>query len=232
MIYPIDRPEIELLKLKGYKISNPHDAVDLFEKHLAQFTGATYAVATDSLTHAIELVIRLLLHQKKIKVGDTISVPKHTYISIPQMLNKLRLKISWNESHWQGVYQLNPLCVADAALRFKKDMHVPNLFQCLSFQIKKRLPIGRGGAILVDNYDDYIWLRKACYDGRNLGVEWKKDSIEQVGYHYYMTPEDAARGLLLMLDHESIVSNESDLGDWSNYPDISKMKFAESLAHD
>jgi dTDP-4-amino-4,6-dideoxygalactose transaminase len=71
-------------------------------------------------------------------------------------------------------------------------------FQALSFQMKKRLPIGRGGAILCNDYESYKWFKKACYDGRNLEKNYMDDNIEFCGWHMYMTPEDAARGLILM----------------------------------
>ena len=49
-----------------------------FEEAIADFFGAPYAVATDCCTHALELCLRL-------KNAKTISVPKHTYISVPML---------------------------------------------------------------------------------------------------------------------------------------------------
>jgi dTDP-4-amino-4,6-dideoxygalactose transaminase len=66
---------------------------------------------------------------------------------------------------------------------------------CLSFQFKKHLPIGRGGMILLDNIDQYNRLQRLSYDGRDRKLSWPKDTIYEAGYHYYMTPEDAARGI-------------------------------------
>jgi dTDP-4-amino-4,6-dideoxygalactose transaminase len=110
-------------------------------------------------------------------------------------LVKLKQDFNWTEEKWQGIYYLNPLKIIDGSLRLKKNMYERGSFHCLSFQAKKRLPIGRGGMILTDDEQAYRWLKKASYDGRNPGTPWKLDSIEMVGYHYYMTPEDAARGL-------------------------------------
>jgi dTDP-4-amino-4,6-dideoxygalactose transaminase len=33
--------------------------------------------------------------------------------------------------------------------------------QVVSFQIKKRIPIGRGGIILTDDFEAYKWLKMA-----------------------------------------------------------------------
>lgn len=65
--------------------------------------------------------------------------------------------------------------------------------------MKKTIPIGKGGIILTDDYDAYKWLKLASYDGRNLTTPYNSEShINMIGYHMYMTPEDAARGILLM----------------------------------
>ena len=98
---------------------------------------------------------------------------------------------------------------------YKGGLHV------LSFQIKKRIPIGRGGMILTDSIRAYNWLKKASYDGRNLKKDYMKDKITFLGYHFYMTPEDAARGLLLM---DMQPKTNEDSGNFNNYYDLSKIK--------
>ena len=49
------------------------EAVEKFEKNIADWFGAPYAVAVDSCTHGIELSLRLLQVEK-------IKVPTRTYI--------------------------------------------------------------------------------------------------------------------------------------------------------
>jgi dTDP-4-amino-4,6-dideoxygalactose transaminase len=68
----------------------------------------------------------------------------------------------------------------------------------VSFQIKKAIPIGRGGIVLTDNAECAKWLKKARYDGRDSRTLYVEDNIQTPGWHMYMTPEDAARGILLM----------------------------------
>ena len=66
---------------------------------------------------------------------------------------------------------------------------------CLSFQYKKHLSLGRGGAILLQNKEDYDILKKMSYDGRSPNQPWMEQNIDMIGYHYYMTPETAKMGL-------------------------------------
>ena len=65
----------------------------------------------------------------------------------------------------------------------------------VSFQFRKHLSLGRGGMILCDNKDDYISLKKMSYDGRLPDIPWRDQDISTMGYHYYMTPETAQKGL-------------------------------------
>jgi dTDP-4-amino-4,6-dideoxygalactose transaminase len=112
------------------------------------------------------------------------------------------------------------LNVWDGAGRWTKGMYTEG-FMTLSFQIKKRIPIGRGGMILTDDKKAYEWLKKASYDNRDLTIPYPDNKYDFVGWHYYMTPEDAARGILLM---DQTPVNNPDTGTWQNYADLSKKK--------
>jgi dTDP-4-amino-4,6-dideoxygalactose transaminase len=71
--------------------------------------------------------------------------------------------------------------------------------------------------VLTDNPDFYEYLKMASYDGRDLLTPYdSKEHVRVLGYHYYMTPEDAARGLLLMRK----IKEEGDSGTWENYPNL------------
>jgi dTDP-4-amino-4,6-dideoxygalactose transaminase len=147
-------------------------------------------------------------------------IPKHTYISVPQSVIHAGLKIRWTDAMWCEGYQLNPFNIYDYAVTIKRGMYFDGLM-CLSFQIKKKLPIGKGGMILTDNNDAYEWLKKARYEGRDTSKPYDEDQLEFIGWNMYMTPEDAARGLLLF---ESGMIEEGSICDWSNYPDLSKQE--------
>ena len=46
--------------IKKYKLSDPWDVVDLFEKKLAHYAGSQYAVAVDNCTDALFLCLKYL----------------------------------------------------------------------------------------------------------------------------------------------------------------------------
>lgn len=211
------RPEPALLKEAGYEWDDPRDILDIFEQKLAKFSGSKYAVAVDCCSNALFLSLTF----RGIS-GQTISIPRNTYISVPMQIIHAGGKPELVDQHWQGLYELGNTGVFDGAARFTKGMFVGgDALQTLSFQIKKRLPIGRGGAILTNSKEAYEWLKLASYDGRNLNSPY--DSIGHVktlGWHYYMTPEDAARGILIM---DQLPPNMDDIMDWTHYPDIDRM---------
>lgn len=163
------------------------EIIKIFENKIADFFGAPYAIATDCCTHGIELSLRHTNAKK-------ITVPKHTYLSIPFLADKLNIKREWKEENWVDYYYLTNN-VIDAAVLWKPNSYIPNTFMSISFQFKKHLSLGRGGIILTDNFKAAQILKKLSYDGRAPEVSWKDQNIDVIGYHYYMTPETAQLGL-------------------------------------
>lgn len=190
------------------------DKVKKFEEEIAKFFNSPYAVATDCCTHAVELCLRY-------KKYNNIIVPTHTYISIPFTLEKLNLNWKFEYQEWQNFYYLGNTNIIDAAVYWKKNGYIKNTFMCLSFQFKKHLSLGRGGAILLQNKEDYDILKKMSYDGRNLSKPWAEQNIDIIGYHYYMTPETALLGIEKM--SEAMITNPK-IWDYRNYPNLSNMK--------
>lgn len=197
----LQRPELNQLKIKGYFFGNPKEVVDIFEKKVADFCGSKFAVAVDCCSNAIFLILKYINSPQKIKI------PYYTYTSVPMQILHAGYEFEFVEKEWSGVYKLDPLNVWDFAGRWTKGMYKGG-YAALSFQIKKRLPIGRGGMILCDDYEAYTWFKKACYDGRDLEKNYMEDDIEMLGWHMYMTPEDAARGIILM-DNISEINDDS-----------------------
>jgi dTDP-4-amino-4,6-dideoxygalactose transaminase len=190
------------------------NSVTNFEKTIADFYGAPYAVATDCCTHAIELCLRLIKPM-------AVTCPKHTYLSIPMTFEKLGLTWEFQDYDWQDYYYIGNTNVVDAAVLWKANSYIDNTFMCLSFQFKKHLNLGRGGMILTDNQEAATKLKKMSYDGRLPDALWKDQDIDMMGYHYYMTPETAESGIEKFQQVKNLESKR-----WSNqdYPDISKMK--------
>ena len=197
----LQRPELNQLKNKGYSFSNPTEVVDIFEKKVADFCESKFAVAVDCCSNAIFLILKYINDPQKIKI------PYFTYASVPMQILHAGYEFEFVDKKWSGTYKLDPLDVWDFAGRWTKGMYEGG-FAALSFQIKKRLPIGRGGMILCDDYESYTWFKKACYDGRDLEKNYMEDDIEMLGWHMYMTPEDAARGIILM-DNISEINDDS-----------------------
>lgn len=194
--------------------------VEQFENEIAKYFNATYAVATDCCTHAIELCLRYKNIQK-------VSCPKHTYLSVPMTFEKLGLDWSWTpRSSWQDFYYLKDTNIIDAAVYWKENGYIPGTFMCLSFQFKKHLSLGRGGAILCDNKYDYMILKAMSYDGRTSDKPWATQNVKMLGYHYYMTPETAQLGLDKLNEAKSSTVKKWD---WSDYPDLSKMEVFDDL---
>lgn len=187
------------------------DKILEFERALAKYTGAPYAIMTDCCTHAIELCLR---HDE---VKET-SFTAYTYLSVPMTMHKLGIKYELSNHKWTGEYQFNDTRIWDSARRLEPDMYKPGQMQCLSFGHGKPLQIGRGGAILLDDVVAYDTILHQRYDGRDLSITpWQEQLTFRVGYHYKPTIEEAVKGLELlpMVDEKP---------KYYEYPDLRNIK--------
>lgn len=198
-------------------MKNPYTIVAEFEEAIAEYCGAPYAVAVESCSAAIFLSLMFCKH-KYGPIGE-VSIPKYTYPSIPCSIIHAGGKVKFDDREWEGEYELKPWFIWDAALRFKRGMYKGG-YQCLSFHIKKHLPIGRGGMILTEDPYAVAWLKRARFDGRDP-VPLLQDSFTMLGWNVYMEPANAARGLQLMQ-----ALGDRELPDLSveaqGYPDLSR----------
>jgi dTDP-4-amino-4,6-dideoxygalactose transaminase len=188
-----------------------------FERELCNYTGAPYAVPVDCCTHAIELCMR---HQG---ISGTVTMPKHTYVSALMVLYKLGLTVEFTDKTWTYEYNYGNTNVWDSARGLQEQMYRPGQMQCLSFGHGKRLEIGRGGAILLDNHSDYVALKRMAFDGRDLSIKpWQNQTQWSVGYHYNMRLEDAAH-TAEMLRRKNLKPLESQI---VKYPDVSVLSIS------
>jgi dTDP-4-amino-4,6-dideoxygalactose transaminase len=194
---------------------NPFEIVGWFEEEVAAYAGAKYGVACDSCTSAIFLCLKYL----QVHSGITITIPKRTYLSIPQSIIHAGAKISFEDLDWSGVYKLKPLSVYDSAKRLTSNMYIPDSYMCLSFHHKKPLPIGKGGMILTDNPRAVDVIKKMRYEGRTAGLSIHDDNITSLGWNMYMTPEEAARGLTLLSNYPEHAPDQIER---PPYPDLSE----------
>lgn len=181
---------------------NPFKIVSDFEETVADYTGSPYAVATDSCTSAIFLCCKY--HKVK-----KVIMPSLTYISPAMSVIHAGGKIVFDikANNWQGIYQLKPYLIFDAAKRLTSGMYIKNSLMCLSFHIKKHLKLGKGGMILTDDIAARDWFRKASYEGRSREKGIYFDDIIFVGWNMYMSPQTAANGLALMQNLPDIVED-------------------------
>jgi dTDP-4-amino-4,6-dideoxygalactose transaminase len=203
---------------------NNDDFIDAFERRLCEYTAAPYAVAVDRCTNAI------LLALKAIQWSAPLHIPTHTYLSVPMTLMHHSFDITFEAVEWVGEYNLRPSPVYDCAVGFNRDMYKPGTLQCLSFQQKKRLAIGKGGAILLDDPVLYDLLKRMRHDGRNSRIPVRDEILQGgasdiiMGYHMNMSPDEAAKGILLLNQLGPALN-----GNWCDYPDISTLPcFASS----
>lgn len=218
----LQRNDIDTLAQHGLKFNETWEVVDHFEKLVAEFFGAPYAVATDCCTHAVELSVKMF------DMVECVEIPRWTYMSIPMMFDKIKIPYTLTSTEWQDYYQIKPLPVYDAAVAWQQNSYIPGTLMCLSFQFKKHLPIGRGGMILLDNKAQYERLQRLVRDGRNRKLLAYNDDIMEYGYHYYMTPEDAARGINLFYqvkDSPRLPGTISSPQGYKDYKDLLEMPY-------
>ena len=115
-------------------LHNPYKIVKMFEEEIAHHTGAPYAVSVDSCTNALFLSCKYLSPD-----GVEVSIPKRTYLSVPQALAHAGARVTFEDVDWEGAYQIKPLPLYDAAKRLTSGMYIPGTLMCLSFHIKKHL---------------------------------------------------------------------------------------------
>ena len=193
-----ERPDSQEWLRRGPPLAgNAFTIVEEFERRVADFTGAPHAVAVDCCTSALFLCcVRLDVRTTPVRV------PCRTYVSVPMAVLHAGGWVEFEDREWSGIYDLSPYPIWDAAKRFRRHLFAEiwtsgPRYVCLSFHVKKHLPIGRGGMILTDDVEAASWFRRARYDGRR-GVPYRHEVITQLGWHMYMTPEQAARGLYLL----------------------------------
>ncbi len=188
-----------------------------FEKQVAEYFAAPYAVAVDSCTHGVELCLRYTK-------AKHISVPKNTYLSIPFLAEKLNIEREWRYENWIDYYYLTDI-VVDAAVLWKPNSYISGTYMNLSFQYQKHLSLGRGGMILTDSKEAAEQLKKMSYDGRLPNIPWRDQDIDTIGYHYYMTPETAQLGIDKLPQAKLTTPRQWVVEDW---PDLTQMSIFRS----
>jgi len=193
-----------------------HKITEEFEKALSDYTGAPYVVCLDNMSNALFLS---LYFEHKIKnniKSETIEIPSRTYPSVPCEIIHAGLKVVFEPvdgKTLKGAYQLKGSNVWDSALRFTADMYIPKSYMCISFTGPyKHFKLSKGGAILTDNYDAYLWFKRARFSGRRE-CSYHNDYFDMLGWNFYMMPELATRGFLLMSQFYNLDGTKKQMED-------------------
>lgn len=198
-----------------------------FEKVLGDYTGAPYVVTLDNQSNGLFLT---LYYEKNVKGEDLdkITIPSRTYPSVPCEIIHAGLKVNFRQVEGKtikGAYQLEPSRVWDSALSFTADMYKPGTHMCISFTGPyKHFKLSKGGAILTDDYEAYLWFKRARYSGRRE-CSYHDDHFDMLGWNFYMMPELATRGMLLMNQFYNVDGTKKHNADLElPYPDLSKFE--------
>lgn len=200
-----------------------HKITEEFEKEVASYTGAPFAVAVDNASNALFLS----LMYENIK-GKVISIPCRTYPSVPCEIIHAGGKVKFEQVDGEtitGSYQLKPSRVYDSSLSFTADMYITNTLMCLSFTgAHKRLKLSKAGMILTDDVEAVRWLKRARFSGRRE-CSYHEDNFDMLGWNFYLMPEISARGLLLMQGFYNLDGTKKHFEDITmKYPDLSNYK--------
>lgn len=200
-----------------------HKITARFEEALCQYTGAPYAVTVDNMSNALFLSLKY----ENIE-GREITIPERTYPSVPCEIIHAggRVKFSRVEGKSiKGAYLLSGSRTVDSALRFTAGMYIPGTFMCLSFTGPyKHLKLSKGGAILTDDKAASDWFKRSRFSGRRE-CSYHDDALDMLGWNFYMMPEIAARGLLLITnfyERDGTPKKNEDLE--IEYPDLSQFE--------
>ena len=208
---------------------SPHQVTRDFEETLCEYTGARYAVTTNSCTMAITLAAAWWTRTwrggpRGLDGRPVLVMPKLSYVGVPAALFNAGCYPDFRDEDWQGEYGIcwtraQPV-IWDSARRFTSGMYRPGAMQCVSFHASKILGDSQGGAILHDSPEADAWLRRARFDGRTEGADPKTDQVTFPSWHCYMSPDVAAR---LLWKLSALPKHNPDLPR-SDYPDLSTLE--------
>lgn len=200
-----------------------------FEKALSDYTGAPYVVTVDNQSNALFLSLYYEKNVSKSITSEEITIPSRTYPSVPCEIIHAGLKVKFrpvSEKTLKGAYLLEGSNVWDSALRFTADMYdIPGSHMCVSFTGPyKHFKLSKGGAILTDSLEAYHWFKRARYSGRRE-CSYHDDHFDMIGWNFYMMPELAARGLLMMNQFYNLDGSKKNNSDLElPYPDLSRFQ--------
>lgn len=116
-------------------MSCPFDINREFESELCRYTGAKFAVTTNSCTMALFLALKW--HYEQGCGFETVAIPARTYVSVPMVIKQAGFNVAFEDREWRGWYNLRPLQIWDSARYFTS-----GIFNQLAFDLCSRSGFG------------------------------------------------------------------------------------------
>ena len=155
--------------------TNSFNAIEDFEKALADFAGAPGAIVFDSFQNAVEVGLRYRMP----KMYATI--PARIRSDIPVLLKKLGITFIYDDAEWDKMYQIKGSIVYDSSRYFEREMFERDLGQskiiCVSFENGSPLDIGVGAAILTNARAAHDFCKKESREGKVDMCMAPKDAV-------------------------------------------------------
>ena len=226
------------------RVSDPWDWVTHFENIMAKYTNAKYAIACDSNSNAIKLMLEYEFTRND-NIGNEISIPINTYCSVANAILLSKNTLLWDDRQWEHHYNLRNTPIYDGAVSLYEGMYSVVLdeyeptnpqdavedfpYLILSFHHRKILNIGTGGMILTNDGVLADWARPMIYDGRDKLTKYDDNILSHIGWHMYMSPEQAIEGLKIFHSDRIDRTNETKHGKWSDYKRLDTQPIYQNL---
>lgn len=147
-------------------MSKAFQVVRDFENALCAYTGAPFAVTTNSCTSALMLAcawhfqkrdpehMKFWWHMRHLESDRSIylpvvEIPKRTYVSVPMSIIHAGGRPTFRDEDWVGAYQLKPLPVWDSARWFTKDLWHGVATKEATTKTREKIKILIGGMVCV-----------------------------------------------------------------------------------
>lgn len=135
---------------KSRLISN-YNMIDELEDKFAEYTGFNFAIAVDSCTSAIKLSLMV----KKHIIGESVSIPACTYVSVANEIIMQGKRVIFDDRICVGrPYELGATGIFDSAHAVDQDSgrfyHADEMY-CYSFYPTKLCPSYQGGMICTNS---------------------------------------------------------------------------------
>lgn len=180
------------------------DTVAQFEKEFAEFVGAPYALATDSLTNAFVILLDLLC-------PTYATLPSATYVSMANTLKKFNIQTVFKDEWICGrAYKIetDKGTIWDSAHEL-----VPNIcsrdntgYWLFSTHATKLITTGTGGMIALFSEDEYNILKTLRDSGRIRTARKFNYTVFYPGWNCYQSDIHAALGLSQLRRYDELMS--------------------------